>query len=162
VIEIAGQTAKQVRHLGEIAMKKSEAAGAKIGAGMKKAISFAGTQVGKISKTKVFSKKLESDNREEKPEPEKEVEHGIPVEQSYVEVPILDTQEPDQGSPNVDDTSSKSAPSAKNQVSHEIAIECLTCENLIHCDFRSNPSAVSQGQIKNSASCRFATQLKQE
>jgi len=36
VIEIAGQTTKHVHHFGEMAKKKSEAAGAKIGVSMKK------------------------------------------------------------------------------------------------------------------------------
>jgi hypothetical protein len=66
VIEIAVQTTKHVHLFGEKAKKKSEAAGVKIGASMKKAVSFAGIQVIRISKTEVFSKKSENGSQEEK------------------------------------------------------------------------------------------------
>jgi hypothetical protein len=159
VIEIAGQTTKHVHHFGEMAKKKSEAAGAKIGVSMKKAVSFAGIQVIRISKTKFFSKKSENGSQEEKPEQLKnEAEHEVALEKSYVEVPILETQECDRVSASMSGSSSKLASTAKYEA-YEVATECLTCENLIRCDFRGNSSAASEGQIKNSSSCRFATQL---
>ena len=159
MIEIAGQTTKQFYHFGEMAKKKSEAAGAKIGASLKTVVSFAGMQVIKISKTKVFSKKSEIGSQEEKPEQLKnELEHEVALEQSCVEVPILETQECDRVSPSVRGSSGMSALSAKNEA-YEVATECLTCENLIHCDFRGNSSSASERQVKNSSSCRFATRL---
>jgi hypothetical protein len=150
---------KQLHNFGKMAKKKSEAAGSKIGASMKKAVSLAGIKVTKISKTKVFSKKSETDSQEEKPEQSKnELEHEMAIKQSYVQVPILETQEYDRLSPSINDSSGKSTSPTKNET-YEVATECFTCENLMHCDFRYNPSTASEMQIKNSSPCRFAKQV---
>jgi hypothetical protein len=159
VIEIASHTIKQFHNFGATAKKKSEAAGAKIGANMKKAISFAGTQMIKISKTKVFGKKTETSHQEEKPEHLKnELEHEVALKQSYVQVAILETQERNHLSSSITDSLDKSALPAKNEA-YDIATVCLTCENLIHCDFRGNSSTPTKRQVKNSPSCPFMTQL---
>jgi len=147
------------RRLGEIAKKKSVAAGAKIEKGMKKAISFVGTRARKITKTKSSDKKPERDSQVEKPKESIEIEHEIQVETSGVEVSILNTQESDRASPNASETAGNSTPAFTSHVSLELATERLTCENLIHCELRSNSSAGMGGQPTNKASCRFATEL---
>ena len=101
---------EKFHHFGKIAKKKSEAAGAKIGASMKKALSLASTQGIRIRKTKVFSKKSETDNREEKPEQLKnELDHELTSKQNYLQMPILETQEYDRDSPSISDYSGKAA-----------------------------------------------------
>jgi hypothetical protein len=147
---------------GEIVKKKSVAAGTKIGTGMKKAISFAETRVRKSGKVAFFRRKLMHDNQMEKQEqPKIEREHEAP-ETSRVEKPSLDTQEYGTATPNVSAPSGNLTLSAKGQVSQEIAAECLTCENLIRCNFRSNLSEESGGQVQNGVSCRFAAELSRK
>ena len=149
---------KQLHHLGTMAKKKSEAAGAKIGASMKKAVSLASIPVIKISKPKIFGKKNQTESQDEKPELLKnELEPKTALKQSHVQVPTLQTQEYDRNPPSINDSSGKSAATAENEA-YDVATECLTCENLIHCDFRGKSSAASERHIKNSSSCPFATQ----
>ena len=158
--KMGNKTTKHFHRLGEIAKKKSGAAGAKIGASMKKALSFAGARAKKSSKIEFSREKVESDMQLEKPEqPKTEIEHETPDEPSHVDVPVLGTQECDSASPNVKGNSSNSSPSAKNQGPHEIAMECLTCENLVHCDFRSNSSEGPGRQVQNRVSCPSAKKL---
>ena len=147
------------RRLGEIAKKKSVAAGTKIEKGCKKAISFLGTRARRITKTKSFDKKPERDSQVEKHKESKEIEQEIQVETSGIEVPILNAQESNRASPNASEAAGNSKPAFTSHVSLELATECLTCENLIHCELRSNSSAGMGGQPTNNASCRFATEL---
>jgi hypothetical protein len=138
-------------------VRKSEAAGATIEASVKKAISFAGARVKKISKIKLLREKVERETKYEKLE---QLKTGIKpetiVETNYVEVPILDIQESHNPSPDMKEALSTSAPASKNQASQEISVECLTCENLVHCDLRNKPSLETEGKVQNRTPCPSA------
>ncbi|HJW65361.1 MAG TPA: hypothetical protein VJ507_01130 [Candidatus Bathyarchaeia archaeon] len=102
------------------------------------------------------------DNQTEKQEHVKmEKEHEVPVEISYVEEPSWDAQEYEHATPNVN-TPANNPPQPKGQVSQETAAECLTCENLIRCDFRVNMSAESAGQIPKGVSCSLAAEFSRK
>jgi hypothetical protein len=49
--------------------------------------------------------------------------------------------------------------SNQHQLSQEIPAECLTCANLISCDYRQNRSVDSETQVQKRVPCRFAVEL---
>jgi hypothetical protein len=151
------------RRFGEAVKKKSVAAEIKIGTGMKKAVSLAGTVVRKSGKVAFFRGKLMHDSQMEKQEqPKIEREHEARIETSRAEKPSLNTQEYGHVTPNVSAPSDNLHLSSKGQVFQEIAAECLTCENLIRCDFRSTLSAESGEQFQMGVSCNFANRREIE
>ena len=91
-----------------------------------------------------------------------EKEHEVPVETNHVEEPSLDAQEYEHVTPNVNTLTNNPTQPAKVQVSQEMAAECLTCENLIRCDFRVNMSAESAGQIPKDVSCSLAAEFSRK
>ena len=152
------------RHrFGEIVKKKSVVARTKIGTSMKKAISFAESRVKKSEKIAYFRGKLAHDSQTEKQEqPRTEKEQEVPVEIIHVEKASLDAQEYEHATPEVNTPENNPTPPAKSQVSQETAAECLTCENLIRCDFRVNMSAESAGQIPKGVSCSLAAEFSRK
>lgn len=131
-----------------------------IGTRIKEAISSAKERISKVNKAKVSAEKLESYKGVEGPEQLRtKIAQEPPVETSSAETSMLAPQECDPASPNVSSHLGNSAPSAEIKVSHETATECLTCENLIHCDIRSNSPAKSIRKAQNGTSCRLATEL---
>ena len=152
------------RHrFGEIVKKKSVVAGTKIGTSMKKAISFAENKVKKSERIAYFRGKLTHDSQTEKQEQVKiEKEYEVPVETIPVEEPILDEQEYETATPIVDTPANSPTQPAKSHISQGTASECLTCENLIRCDFRVNMSAESAGQIPKGISCSLAAEFSRK
>ena len=131
-----------------------------IGTRIKEAISSAKERISKINKAKGSAEKLESYRGVERPEQLKtEIAQEPQIEPNIAETAMSAPQECDPASPNGSDDLGNSAPPAEIKVSHETATECLTCENLIHCDIRSNSPAKSIRKAQNGASYRLATEL---
>jgi hypothetical protein len=130
-----------------------------IGTRLKEAILSAKERVIQIAKAKVSPEKLECDkNTERLEQPKAEIANDPLVEPSGAE-PIFAPQECDPPPSNVSDTSGSFTSPPEIQVSREMATECLTCENLIHCDIRSSSSDRLSRKAQNGASCRLATKL---
>ena len=85
----------------------------------------------------------------EQEEQEDESENLIPVETINVEEPNIEIQEYGYATASVSAPSAKLPASSKSQIFQEIAAECLTCENLIHCDSRNRLSSRPEGQIRD-------------
>lgn len=145
-----------LRRFGEIVKKKTVAAGSKIGTGMKKALSNAEARARKSGKTTSFPGELATDSRTEKQQPKIERMNETRVKTSRIEKPILNTGENKPATPNTPSPSCSSTLSSKGQGSQEMATECLTCENLIHCNFRNSLSTETREQVQNGVSCNFA------
>ncbi len=143
-----------LRRFGEIVKKKTVAAGSKIGTGMKKAVSNAEARARK-SGTASFPGELATDSRIEKQQPKIERMNETPVETSRIEKPILNTGEHKPATTNTPSPSGNSTLSSKGQASQEMAAECLTCEKLIHCNFRNSLSTETREQVQNGVSCNF-------
>jgi hypothetical protein len=152
----------ELRRFGEILKKKTVAAGSKIGTGMKKAVSNAEARARKSGKTASFPGELATDSRIEKQQPKIERMNETPVETSRIEKPILKTGEHKPATPIRPSPSGNSTLSSKGQASQEMATECLTCENLIHCNFRNSLSTETREQVQNGISCNFANHKKIE
>ena len=130
---------------------------------MKKAISFAETRVKKSEKIAYFRGKLAHDSQTEKQEqPRTEKEQEVPVEIIHVEKASLDAQEYEPATPKVNTPENNPTPPAKGQISQKTAAECLTCENLIRCDFRVNMSAESAEKIPKGVSCSLAAEFSRK
>lgn len=102
---------------------------------------------------------------QEQEEPKDESENLIPVETINVEEPTFEIQENDYAAASASAPSAKLPSSSKSQIFQEVAAECLTCENLIHCDSRNRLTAQPEEQIRDGVSrcldkCREIQKIK--
>lgn len=143
------------RHFDEIANKTSVVK-RKIGTTILEVVSFSESLVGRIWKTVFFSKSESESLVDGSRQPKTIIQHESQVQAGRTKKPILTTQEYGYAFPSSSAFSSNSNPSAESPESLEIAAECLTCENLIRCDFRGNLSRRSERQALNHNFCNFA------
>ncbi len=142
----------------EIIKRKSAAAKNKIGSGMKKAVFSARAKVRKRGNEPSKRRKPKNHShmkKTEKPIMEKGVE--VIVGTSTSEMPNPSVQETGKAKTlNIDASLDKALVSSNPKTHKDMAMECLACENLVTCNFRTNLSSGHGGQTQNELFCHFA------
>ncbi len=143
------------RLFSKIVKKEAIATAIKVEVGLKKAISFAEMKVKKIriaaylSEDATVNAQISKRNQLES-EPEVEVTAGTDnIEESkpYAQEPVLTSINSEFG---------KSTEALNGIGSEELSMECLTCANLVNCDFRNRLSARSEASNQNMVPCNRA------
>jgi hypothetical protein len=132
--------------------------GTQIGMKIKNVFFIAGFHIKKSSPITIFSwgKKLLQNIQVKKPMQQKlEVQYQSPIKISQTEK----LERPKQLSSSLRTLSSSDKYSNQHHLSQEIPSECLTCANLISCDYRQNRSVESETQVQKRVACRFAAEL---
>ncbi len=147
VIKISVQTTKKEKGIG----KKAKAAGTKIGTGIRNAFALAGKT---LKKHRASSEKIEYDSAIEESETassKSEIERpGDPFEES----PVMSTQI-DQSIGEGNGSKENTRFPAEKKIADDFQLECLTCENLIHCEIRSTSPSKWKEQTKNGEYCHL-------
>ncbi len=141
------------RLFGQIVKKEAMATAVKVESGLKKVISFAGMKV----KSKIAAYlpedsavNIRTDNFNQlEPEIEREI-----VETGNVDKSKLYAQESVETS--ITNESENSTGTFNGIGSEELSMDCLTCANLIGCDFRGKMSAKLEGSSQNVVPCNLA------
>ncbi len=125
---------------------------------MKKAVFSARAKVRKRGNEPSKRRKPKNHNHKkktEKPIMEKGVE--VMVGTSTSEMPNPGVQETGKAKTlNIDASLDKALVSNNPKTHKDMAMECLACENLVTCNFRTNLSSGREGQTQNELFCHFA------
>lgn len=146
--------------VGDTLKAKTVTARTKIASGMKKAFSLAETKVKQSDKLVSLRRKLRQDSQtDEQENSDVKVELEITAERSYLECRGLNASKYERTTPTFETQSFNTNLKPKRQLSMETPTECLTCEELIHCNLRSSVVTESAGQGSGIAPCRVTAEL---
>jgi hypothetical protein len=135
--------------------------GTQIGMKIKNAFFIGGVHIKKSSPMTIFSseKKLSQNIQVKKPMQQKlQVQYQSPIKISQTEK-LESPKQLKQPSSSLSTLSSTGKYSNQHPLSQEIPSECLTCANLISCDYRKNRFVESETQVQNRVACRFAAKI---
>jgi hypothetical protein len=139
--------------------KTSVLVGTQIGMKLKSALLLVGVQI-KSRRTGISSKKKLAQNIEvEAPIEQKvQLERQSPTKRTQTEKlkRPKKLQKPSSGLRTLSNTANCSD---ERRLSQEIPAECLTCANLLSCNYRQNKMDNSEIQVQKQGACRFATEL---